>query len=65
MNRDCEMVVIDEDEKQWPMKLTHPDDHVRIIRSRDMMLANGIKEGEKFLLELIDNGNKPVMKFHR
>ncbi|KAL8216832.1 hypothetical protein R6Q57_023669 [Mikania cordata] len=63
--RNCELLVMDEKQRLWPTQLRGLDGHVRIYRMRDMWVANGLKRGDEFSLELVDNGNKPLMNFHR
>ncbi|XP_024986469.1 B3 domain-containing protein REM10-like [Cynara cardunculus var. scolymus] len=62
--RNCEMIVMDEKRRLWPTKLCCKDNRVRIKGSREMQIANGLKEGDEFLFELVDKGNKPLMNFH-
>ncbi|KAL8245066.1 hypothetical protein R6Q59_011324 [Mikania micrantha] len=63
--RNCELYVMDEKQRLWPTQLRRLGGHVRINRMRAMWVANGLKEGDEFSLELVDNGNKPLMNFHR
>ncbi|KAK1429641.1 hypothetical protein QVD17_11855 [Tagetes erecta] len=63
--RDCDMCVMDEKMRLWPTKLRHSETQVRMIGLCDMLVANALKEGDEFILELVDNGNKPLMNFHR
>ncbi|KAJ9555148.1 hypothetical protein OSB04_009762, partial [Centaurea solstitialis] len=62
-NRDCEMVMVDKKQRLWPTKLCRLADRMVITGFREMKNANGLKEGDEFLLELVDNGNKPLMNF--
>nr|XP_043610585.1 B3 domain-containing protein REM10-like isoform X2 [Erigeron canadensis] len=62
--KNCEMVVMDGKQRLWPTKLCRPGDHVCIRELRDMLVANGLKEGDEILLELIKNEDNPLMKLH-
>ncbi|KAK9079505.1 hypothetical protein SSX86_001177 [Deinandra increscens subsp. villosa] len=62
--RNHELFVMDEKQRRWPTRLSDSRGRVRIYGSRDMWVANGLKEGDVFLLELVDNGYKPLMNLH-
>lgn len=58
------MVVMDEKQRLWPTKVCHTRrtrDRVRIRGFKDIFAANGLKAGDEFVLELVDNGKKPLM----
>lgn len=62
INKNCESVVVDEMGGVWPTKLCSPNDHrLRLRGVKKIYDANGLKEGDEFLLELVDNGEKPIM----
>ncbi|KAK1429640.1 hypothetical protein QVD17_11854 [Tagetes erecta] len=63
--RNCEVCLKDENQRLWPAQLCDSGGHVRIFGLRGMMIANELKEGDDFILELLDNGDKPFMNFHR
>ena len=59
-----EMVVMDEKQRLWPTKVRHTrgtHDRVRIRGFKDIFTANGLKAGDEFVLELVDNGKKRLM----
>nr|GEW59147.1 B3 DNA binding domain-containing protein [Tanacetum cinerariifolium] len=56
-----EMVVMDEKQRPWPTKVCPSQDRVRIRGFRVILAANGLKAGDEFELELVDNGKKPLM----
>lgn len=56
-----EMVVMDEKQRFWPTKVCPTHNRVRIRGFKDIFTANGLKAGDEFVLELVDNGKKPLM----
>ncbi|PWA93740.1 B3 DNA binding domain-containing protein [Artemisia annua] len=56
-----EMVVMDEKQRLWQTKVCPARDRVRIRGFKDIFAANELKAGDEFLLELVDNGKKPLM----
>lgn len=63
-DRECEMIMKDEKGKSWPMRLRHYRSHVSINRGfYHLLTANGLKEGNSYIIQLLRNGNKPLMNF--
>ncbi|KAI3687705.1 hypothetical protein L1987_81407 [Smallanthus sonchifolius] len=63
--RSCEMFLMDEKQRLWPTRLHDSGGHVCIRGLRDMWVANGVKKGDVFSVEIVENGNKPHINFHR
>ncbi|KAK9273697.1 hypothetical protein L1049_018507 [Liquidambar formosana] len=64
----CKMVLIDQKQRLWPVKLGRKKSDNRVyIRSgwHEFRVANGLKEGDAFIFELIKKCKTPIMKFHR
>lgn len=65
----CDMVLIDEKGCSWNMTLryyrTRINGHPYIGRWRAFHKANGLNTGDAVVFELIDSGEKPVMKFYK
>lgn len=63
-NRDCEMIMKDEKGRSWPLRLKHDTSHVCITRGfHNFLTANGLKEGDSFIIHLLHNGYQPLMNF--
>ncbi|KAM7486195.1 hypothetical protein LguiA_002204 [Lonicera macranthoides] len=63
-NRKCEMIMKDEKGRSWPMRLRHNGSHVSVSKGfHQFHTANGLKEGDSFIIQLLQNGNKPLMNF--
>ncbi|CAK9150345.1 unnamed protein product [Ilex paraguariensis] len=61
----CEMILKDEKHRSWPVELKHKDTHVYINNGwRRFCSANGLKEGDAFKFEVVENGKKPIVNFH-
>ncbi|PWA82700.1 B3 DNA binding domain-containing protein [Artemisia annua] len=56
-----EMVVMDKKQRLWPTIVYPIRDRVRIRGFKDIFAANGLKAEDEFVLELVDNGKKPLM----
>ncbi|XP_059659145.1 B3 domain-containing protein REM10-like [Cornus florida] len=66
INRSCEMILRCQ-QRSWKVTLQKKSDgsQVYIRRGwRDFCIANGLKEGDTFRIELINNGKVPIMDFH-
>ncbi|KAM7486196.1 hypothetical protein LguiA_002205 [Lonicera macranthoides] len=64
IGRNCEMIMKDEQGRTWPLRLKHSGNHVCITRRfHHFLTANGLKEGDSFVVHLLQNGNKPLMNF--
>uniref|UniRef100_A0AB38Z7F1 B3 domain-containing protein n=1 Tax=Paeonia suffruticosa TaxID=45171 RepID=A0AB38Z7F1_PAESU len=62
------MTLMDEKQNLWPVRVGQKKykDRVYIGKGwRNFWIANGIREGDSFIFELIKKGNKPILKFHR
>ncbi|KAL9662262.1 hypothetical protein QQ045_027094 [Rhodiola kirilowii] len=61
-----EMIVRDDSGKLWPIKYRiGKNDQRAYAKWRTVKDANGLTEGDKFTLNVIDKGKKPVLQFHR
>lgn len=56
---------MDENRKLWPTKLFSTIERVRIRGLRETWAENGFKVGDTFLLEIVDNGEKPVLNLYK
>lgn len=65
-NRNCQMIIRDEMQRSWPVKLMYNSSRVHVgLGWRNFRITNGLKEGDEFMLELIEDGHKPVMNFRK
>ncbi|XP_052209336.1 B3 domain-containing protein REM9-like [Diospyros lotus] len=65
--RNCEMIIMDNEQRSWQVSLGH-NYYGRIYIGKGWKVfcaAKYLKEGETIRFELIENGKKPVMVFHR
>ncbi|KAJ8435300.1 hypothetical protein Cgig2_026392 [Carnegiea gigantea] len=64
--RSCEMILTDEKGKSWPMTLRHANSSgtTYIGCWRRFHEAIGLNIGDHLVFELLDDGEKPVIKFH-
>ncbi|XP_027774576.1 putative B3 domain-containing protein REM15 isoform X3 [Solanum pennellii] len=67
MNRRFEMILMDEQQRLWPVRLGPvSDDHIGIhIGWQKFKEANDVQVGDICRFELINNEKKPVAYFHR
>ncbi|KAK6781594.1 hypothetical protein RDI58_019390 [Solanum bulbocastanum] len=67
MNRRFEMILMDEQQRSWPVQLgPMSDDHIKIhIGWRKFKEANDVQVGDIYRFELINNEKIPVAYFHR
>lgn len=65
-NRHCQMILRDQKQRSWPAELGYDRYHVYIRHGwREFRKANGLKEGDAFILKLIAKGKNPIMELHR
>lgn len=64
VNKNYVLLVMDENGNFWPTTLCSTSMRARIRGFRKIWVANGLKEGDNFILELVDNGKKPYMNLH-
>uniref|UniRef100_M1AKG8 DNA binding protein n=1 Tax=Solanum tuberosum TaxID=4113 RepID=M1AKG8_SOLTU len=67
MNRRFEMILMDEQQRSWPVRLGPvSDDHIGIhIGWQKFKEANDVQVGDIYRFELINNEKIPVAYFHR
>lgn len=63
INRNCDMDVVDEKGKSWLTTLCTID-RVCIRGLKHILAATALKKGDEILLELVENGEKPLMNLH-
>ncbi|KAF2302829.1 hypothetical protein GH714_008585 [Hevea brasiliensis] len=67
-NRRCKIVLMDQEGRSWPAELGYKksDGQVYIGQGWNAFRnANDLHAGDSFLLELIKNGRKPILKMYR
>lgn len=65
-NRHCRMMLRDQKQRSWPAELGYDRYHVYIRHGWcEFRKANGLKEGDAFILKLIAEGKNPIMELHR
>ena len=61
----CDIILEDESGKSWPMSLRPSTDRVNIGNGwYNFIKTKGLDTGDRVILELVKNREKPVMKFH-
>ncbi|XP_059305849.1 B3 domain-containing protein REM10-like [Lycium ferocissimum] len=63
----CDLIIRDERQKSWDLRLTtHGSDRVVIEAGwHEFSVANGFKEGDGIMFEVVTDGDKPIWKFHK
>ncbi|KAK3015152.1 hypothetical protein RJ639_005932 [Escallonia herrerae] len=58
------MILKDEKQRSWPVEMRDVGSYVYIKHGwSDFCIANDLNEGDSFKFELIEKGNKPIVKF--
>ncbi|KAJ0859743.1 putative transcription factor B3-Domain family [Helianthus annuus] len=59
-----EMIPKNDDERSWTMGIKRERNYCYIVRGwKEFCAANGLKKGDRIKLELLSNGEIPVVKF--
>ncbi|KDP33467.1 hypothetical protein JCGZ_07038 [Jatropha curcas] len=63
----CEMILKNQEGMSWLVKLWNKqsDNEAYILDWNNFRVANGLKPGDSFIFELIENGKRPVLKMCR
>ncbi|KAL3500464.1 hypothetical protein ACH5RR_039557 [Cinchona calisaya] len=64
-NRRCNLVLRDPQQRSWQVELGPKFSHVCITRGWNAFFtANGLKIGDSFKFELVENGETPIVNFY-
>ncbi|WCJ27377.1 Transcriptional factor B3 family protein [Euphorbia peplus] len=59
----CKVILIDQEGRRWPTHLWNNGEQCHIADGwNEFRLANNLNPGDSFVFELIENGQKPVLK---
>ena len=63
--RECNIKLRDQSQRSWSLKIKSSSDCASIQCGwKSFAKAQGLKEGDEFMLELTENGEAPVFNFY-
>ncbi|XP_055821819.1 B3 domain-containing protein REM10-like [Solanum dulcamara] len=65
-NKKCDLIIRDERQKSWNLKLASYDSHRVNIGNgwHEFRVVNDLKEGDRVMFEIVTNGKKLIWQFH-